>query len=316
MPSYITHTLFGQDVLQQLQEDGAQDAANIIKANATAFQWGAQGPDILFFKNGFKKAPNPLGDYGAKMHKIKNSELFYAIQEYLATPDVPDAAKAYAYGFICHYCLDSRIHPYVYFMQEKLRHTYDSSLPYGIHMKLETDMDTAIYQKKVGGNIRAYKMDPALIEEVEQLNAIGDFQSAMLKKVYGAEFDAKDIVLCIQNDFKKERFVFDVTFYKSFLFFKILEAMRGEKNSQSVNCRPKKVNYDVLNEKHDVWFNFRDKTQPLHTSVLDLFAEGTQKASEMIQQMQAAVHGDMTLQFAEDMPTFDDGNPDVFGKME
>ncbi len=313
MPSYVTHTLFGQSVLKSLLAAKEDAAARIIQDNPAAFQWGAQGPDILFFRNGFKRAPNPLGDYGARMHKTKNALLLEAMREYLSQNGGNGAAAAYVSGFLCHYCLDRAVHPYIYFMQEKMRDRYHSSLPYGIHMKLETDLDTAMYLRQAGGNIRAYRMDPQLIEAKSQLKAIGELQAHVISKVYQGDFQPEDIEACIVNAFKKERFMFDPTYVKSWLFCKLLDLIRNERNAQSANCRPKRVNYDILNLGRQEWHNFRVKGAARHESVPELFDAAVQAAAALIGQMWQAAAEDRPLGLDDDIPTFDDGNPAAFG---
>ncbi len=313
MPSYVTHTLFGMEVRQHLFQLYDIDIVDIINKNPVAFQWGTQGPDILFFKNGFRRAPNPLGDFGAKMHKTKNAQLFETMRQYLVAHPEDNGAKAYVFGFVCHYYLDRAVHPYVYFMQEKMRNTYDSSLPYGIHMKLETDMDTAMYREKVGGNIRKFHLDDTLITSDEQLNAVGRIQSSVVASLYGGEYPVEDYVMCMKNGFKKEKFMFDPTFFKSYLFCRFLEITRGEIHSQSANCRPKEVDYDILNTSKATWCNFRKKTEVTTQSVVELFDEAAKEGAEFIQKLYKCVVDDQPLGLSEDIPTFDDGNPDVFG---
>ena len=48
------------------------------------------------------------------------------------TSDAPDALRAYLYGFICHFALDSTCHPYI----EKMEH--DSGLS---HAEIETELE-------------------------------------------------------------------------------------------------------------------------------------------------------------------------------
>ena len=100
MPSYVTHIIFGQNVLSKLEKIGESSSAAIIKSNQVAFCWGAQGPDILFFRDAFdKKRVSNLGDYGALMHKTKTNELLSALVDIIGSSDATDAEKAYIYGF-------------------------------------------------------------------------------------------------------------------------------------------------------------------------------------------------------------------------
>ena len=45
MPEFTTHYLFGQSIL----EGFSPEIKSIIENNMTAFKWGLQGPDLLFY---------------------------------------------------------------------------------------------------------------------------------------------------------------------------------------------------------------------------------------------------------------------------
>ena len=314
MPSYVSHAIFGKNVISKLERMRKASIVEIIKANPVAFQWGAQGPDILFFRDAFdKKRTSDLGDYGARMHKTKTAELLSAFVEYASAPNTTDAEKSYIYGFYCHYALDMSVHPYVYYMQEQWRPYYESSLPYGIHMKIETDMDTAMFNKYIGGNIRKYVMDPSLKNDKRQIDAIANVQCHVLQKVYDGHFTANDIYSCIKNDFNREKFMFDPIYIKSYLYTKYLELTHHEKNSFCANCRPKKIKYDVLNEDKKTWYNFRLKGKPINKSVPELFEGAEEVAAKLIIDTDKSITEYVEMNFYSEMPTFDDGNPQVFG---
>ena len=77
------------------------------------------------------------------MHSKKTPELFKAFVEILQEMENNKqneqraALKAYFYGFICHYCLDKSIHPYVYFHQENNKKKQPSIPDSVIHAKIE-----------------------------------------------------------------------------------------------------------------------------------------------------------------------------------
>ena len=314
MPSYVTHVIFGQNVLSRLEKMNKASLAAIIKSNQVAFRWGAQGPDILFFRDAFdKKKTSNLGDYGALMHKTKTDELLSALVDIIRAYGTSDAEKAYIFGFFCHYALDVSVHPYVYYMQEKWRPSYESSLPYGIHMKIETDMDTAMFNKYMGGNIRCYKMEPELKTDRRQLDAIAKVQCSVLEKIYGGHFSFEDIYKCIENDYNREAFMFDPTYIRSYLYARFLELSHHEKNSFCANCRPKRIKYDVLNENKELWYNYRLKGKPQYASVLEIFDSAADMALKLIVESSNFESQQLKMNFYPEMPTFDDGNPQVFG---
>ena len=111
MPALITHDFFGQDVYDHIFRNvgGTRDEAE-------AFLLGNQGPDPLFYAVADPRLHehNRLGNV---MHSEKPSELIKAFKDSLGILDDDElpVGRAYAFGFLCHYTLDSTMHPLVFF---------------------------------------------------------------------------------------------------------------------------------------------------------------------------------------------------------
>ncbi len=117
-PHARTHhpRFFGRDVYdrQYPPHRGARDEAD-------AFLLGNQGPDPLFFAvlSSQLRAHNRLG---WTVHNKKPSELLTALKHSLAILNNGEreaVGRAYALGFLCHYMLDSTMHPFVYFHEHR-----------------------------------------------------------------------------------------------------------------------------------------------------------------------------------------------------
>ena len=117
MPALITHDFFGRDVYDRLYTfiGGSRDEAD-------AFLLGNQGPDPLFYLvlSPQLRAHNRLG---STMHNKKPSELLTALKNSLGILNSAEreVGRAYALGFLCHYTLDSTMHPFVYFHEYRRR---------------------------------------------------------------------------------------------------------------------------------------------------------------------------------------------------
>lgn len=313
MPSFITHELMGEEIQMMISSSVAKAATASYPA---AFKWGCQGPDLLFFRYGWKKQASPLGDYGSRLHKENTPQLFSEVCRYLISlkdTNQFSPSLSYACGLICHYALDSFIHPYVYFMQEKKRRQYRSSVSYGIHMKLETDLDTAFYCRKTNGkNIRRYKLDPSLLRDSDCQTTACRFLAHLIYAGFGAAFEPEEIRPCLINLYRKEKFLLDPGYIVSFAACKTLDISRGEKNVQCANCRPRKVSYDILNNQHAKWINYRLKEVDRYESVMDILETAKKEACHLIDVVCDTVTKETEFPLAE-MPSFDDGNPDLWG---
>ena len=126
MPTTYAHYRFGRDVLEALPRRAAQAA----KMNRELFDIGLHGPDILFYYKAL--TPNRISGQGFKMHDKNAAQFFLHGKEVIDRMEDKAAARAYLYGFICHFTLDSECHPYV----EKMIQTSGIS-----HSEIEMEFD-------------------------------------------------------------------------------------------------------------------------------------------------------------------------------
>lgn len=77
------------------------------------------------------------------MHSEKTDELFAALSRAVRdlSGDAQEIAAAYFYGFVCHYALDSEIHPYVYCRQAQFCTENPKLSASAVHSRIESDID-------------------------------------------------------------------------------------------------------------------------------------------------------------------------------
>ena len=156
MPALITHDFFGRDVYDRLYTfiGGSRDEAD-------AFLLGNQGPDPLFYLvlSPQLRAHNRLG---STMHNKKPSELLTALKNSLGILNSAEreVGRAYALGFLCHYTLDSTMHPFVYFHEYRL---CDAGVPgltradgSEVHGTIESELDELVLFEKRGETIATF----------------------------------------------------------------------------------------------------------------------------------------------------------------
>ena len=103
MPASYAHYRFGKLLLPELPPDVRQ----CVQRFRRMYDMGLQGPDFFFYYNPFVNTPT--GELGKIFHRQAGRE-FFPIACKAATSE---AAKAYLYGLLGHYCLDSVCHPFV-----------------------------------------------------------------------------------------------------------------------------------------------------------------------------------------------------------
>ncbi len=143
MPACITHHLFAKDLLDRLCEP----------VDETAFFWGAQGPDFLFchryIQAAAKKDVKSLKEYGSALHRTSPTATLRAMRDFLARR--PDRAyRSYVLGFLCHYALDSTVHPYVNARSHSLLEVRPWENASTLHGEIEAALDAIALRWKTG----------------------------------------------------------------------------------------------------------------------------------------------------------------------
>lgn len=132
MPTTYAHYKFGKEVISALP----RPLQSAIENNRELFDIGVHGPDILFYYHPLKK--NPVSAQGYALHDKMADEFFLHAAEMIKKAENPAAARAYIYGVICHFALDSECHPYI----EKMIHTSGIS-----HSEIEMEFDRLLLKE-------------------------------------------------------------------------------------------------------------------------------------------------------------------------
>lgn len=103
MPASYAHQRFGAQVLKTMPAEQRQ----CVQRFRRMFDAGLHGPDIFFYYNPFWK--NAVCDLARDFHRQTGQEFFRAACKAASS----EAARAYLYGLLAHYCLDSLCHPLV-----------------------------------------------------------------------------------------------------------------------------------------------------------------------------------------------------------
>ena len=103
MPGSYAHYRFGKQVLSGMRPELSRSVQRFRRL----YDVGLHGPDIFFYYNPLMKTA--AGELGGTFHAQTGQEFFTRA---CAQADT-EAARAYLYGLLAHYCLDSVCHPYV-----------------------------------------------------------------------------------------------------------------------------------------------------------------------------------------------------------
>lgn len=131
MPSGYAHLRFGKQALPRL----SGEVNTLVRHFGRLYEVGLQGPDLFFYYNPVFRSE--IGALGHKFHMQTGREFFgRALRAFRAAPS--DGARAYLYGVLGHYCLDSACHPYIKAIsaEGKIGHT-----------EMETEFDRLLMER-------------------------------------------------------------------------------------------------------------------------------------------------------------------------
>ena len=158
MPSIITHDTFGREIYSNLT-----DVIGHSEDEKQAFLLGCQGPDVFFYG-----IINPLlpqvNKIGQKLHRNNCSETICALamsipqivedtkDEEAPLIEAREIARAYCLGYLMHFGLDSKIHPFVFSQQFAY---CDAGVPgldrknmSEVHVEIECELDELVLSVK------------------------------------------------------------------------------------------------------------------------------------------------------------------------
>lgn len=255
MPAIITHYCFGEDAMSAFPE-----VCGSSRAECDAFLLGNQGPDPLFFSPG--RAPRGTAQLGRTMHREKPSELIAALKQAVDALEGSEAdiGRAYAHGFLCHYLLDSSMHPLVYSTikalcdagVEGLTHDDEST----VHTYIEREWDEMALTVKRNLTVADFRPAEILNTDPRAINAAQKLHSFMALATYGTMIDANAFARALSMYYLEQRALHSPRGLKRALVSKAEELVRTHSFVRSAAHRPVKVESTWLaNPDNTTWID-------------------------------------------------------------
>ena len=208
MPAIMTHDFFGKEAYQL-----ADPYLGASIEERHAFLLGNQGPDPLFYLV-LTRRMKPFYSLGSTMHQENPSAILKAFHESISIlPDFEqDVARAYAFGFLCHYELDRNMHPLVYANQYAICNAGIEGISDDdgseVHGEIEREFDEMVLTTITGKTIKTYKPYLEILHASDEvLLTIGKMYSYMAMKVFG-QFPPQDMFLCAVKNFRRIQHLF------------------------------------------------------------------------------------------------------------
>lgn len=192
MPDFWTHIMCGDMILQQM---GDESFKKLIKANRKYFNFGCQGPDFFFYNNFWPWLRDKTGPKaGNILHEKKTKALIVEMAHYLKSCNEAGFPLAIGYlsGFMAHYVIDKRTHPFI----------YERTSTNAQHKLFELKMDAVLIKKYWDKEV--HKLSPVTAIDIgsDLNNSIVECYSTVFYKIYNIKV-SRDTINESYRDMKK-----------------------------------------------------------------------------------------------------------------
>lgn len=287
MPAFCTHYLFFED-----SKEFMCSLAD-FPLNEKVCALGSQGADIFFFH----KIYSPLCSkrkIGSALHRAKPEDIFNAFAEYVRKNPDP-TAKSYIYGFILHYALDRRCHPYVYALEKKITDGDKKIHHFSAHNRVEMGLDAyMLYQKS--GTEYPYLFDSSKTIELNdrEKDSVAKVLCYMIKKVLKKRISRLAVKRAINDTVRMQKFLRDKS-GQLCIIATVLETILGKaigyyKFSAMIKPRLWKNGEKYANIDNEIWISPFSKEKS-NLSFEQLYIYALQEAKELLLGFEQTVLG-------------------------
>lgn len=260
---------------------------------------GAQGPDPLYY-NFFSDEHTEYRKYADLMHNSKTDLLFKNMITYVKN-NLTTESYSFLVGFICHYALDVKIHPYVYHNVGVYNKDIEETHQYrGLHLKFERSMDAVLIEDDY--KFKAHKLN--LLKKHLPLRhptfSVMQIMDYTLKETYQKDHGGvMYLVGTVEMRKIMKRFVRDVSGIKK-LILKLVDFYNQKHDLyfQDMSMYNHIEDYDFLNKKRNTW-NHPVTNEEYNYSVMDLHDQAVIFAHELIEKVRQYIFEDKDIDLSK-----------------
>ena len=303
MADLVSHHLFGSGTRSVL----SASAQRPVDKWPACYYWGCQGPDPLFYRKIY--LGSPLHSLGNRMHSQHTGRLFAALARtvHLLSDEAGEMAAAYFYGFLCHYALDSTMHPYVYCREEEFCAENARLNPSAVHSSIESDIDCLVYERAYHRPVTEFEPERHYTLAPEEKAVLSVVLHAVLLDVYGEDIPVRELRRSFDEMLAWECFLYSDSraVYRG---ARTLETLTGRGALLTGHMKVEPPAWDALNLSHRPWHNPWTPGEERRDSVPELFALARIRAASLAGQYAAQFDIGWLLHHPFTEP-FDNGSP-------
>ncbi len=283
MPATAVHAYFAQDLNDILPKEIKN------KLDVNRLRMFSQSTDSLMFYNLFSILPGKnIRDFQKYFHTNKTQEFFVNLINYIKENDYTEDidVNSFLVGTICHYVLDSTVHPYIYYKTGYFNKNDKSTYKYNnVHTFMENFLDNDMIKRRESINPYKFSISKFSFDTSKFSNELNDtikytfketFDIDNMDKIYYKSLKQMRSAILI---FRQDRYGIKKFFYKLADTFTSKRVFRFEAISYHY---PLNDRHNFLNENHKLWRNPCDYSSTSEESFLDLYLRALKLAKVMI----------------------------------
>lgn len=282
MPATITHAFFAKDVYDILPNDIRK---NLEIDRCKMF---SQSTDSLMFYNLFSLFPGKeIRDFQGYFHKKQSQEFFINLLRYTKDNKIKDKdVYSFIVGFICHYALDTTVHPYIIYRTGIFKKDIPSTYKYNnVHTFMETFIDNDMVRRREKTN--PYKFDigkfcfdlkpfSKSLDKTINYTFYNTFKLKEMAEVYYKSLRQMKMALVL---FRRDSYGIKKNIYKLVDTFTSKRTFRFEAISYHYPLDDK---HNFLNSNHHMWRNPTTYDMTSTESFVDLYLKAIKLAKVLI----------------------------------
>ncbi len=282
MPATYTHHIFTEDVFKVINPDiktKLESSIDIYKLFGKSF-------DIFYFTG------TNIGYLGHH----KNINLYFKnIINYIKENNLENDSQvlAYLYGSICHYILDSTIHPYIFYKTGKFNRQDKKTYKYrGLHNYYEYMIDAIFYLNRNKKPIYKTNLTKEIFTKYEFSSNLDNTINKVFYETHNVKNASKILKKGIRYFKFMMRYAMEVHTWFKYYLYKIIDKLHIFKDKKLTCCSYyiRNIDISVLNVEHKKWCYPVDNKTSYHYSMIDLYDLCIEKARKLINLIDEAIN--------------------------
>ncbi|QMS85875.1 zinc dependent phospholipase C family protein [Candidatus Xianfuyuplasma coldseepsis] len=282
MADVYMHSRLTEDVMKQLE------TTNVDRQIAFL---GAQNSDPMYYATWHKSAKE-YRMYADRMHDTDTQGLMIHMTEYVKKHYTKEA-YSFLFGYICHYALDVKIHPYVYHRVGVYKRTKPETYQYrGLHLKFERSIDALLMEQEQNKSSRWMNVTRYYFPLKRPPQEVLELMKSTLKHQFDIDYGDRVYQQSVQYMYRVLKYMVTDRFGIKKQLYKFIDLFNKKADlfMADLSLFHHVEDYDFHNKNHATWYH-PVTNEPSTKDVYQLYDEAVEFAVTCIQQVNQYLTG-------------------------